>query len=289
MSALPIAARPGALLDLSDNTSLYGVPPAAWRALREAPREDATGYPTPFADDLRAALARYAGVDASQITTGCGSDDVLDVAIRVCAEPGERIAFPDPTFSMLPPLARRNRLEPVPVPLTEAFDLDADRMLAARAPVTYLCSPNNPTGTVASRAAIERVLAGARGLVILDEAYAEFAEGSWLEQAVRRPGLLIVRTLSKAFGLAGLRVGYGVGEAALVARLEEARALAMGLPFLGAVPLHPDVRAAGDEGKPVVLSHPDTDYGRALTRIAGQLARQISIQTLGQAHGAPIA
>jgi ATP-binding protein involved in chromosome partitioning len=67
----------------------------------------------------------------------------------------------------------------------------------------------------------------------------------------------------------------------------EARALAMGLPFLGAVPLHPDVRAAGDEGKPVVLSHPDTEYGRALTRIAGHLAQRISIQTLGQPEGAP--
>ena len=67
----------------------------------------------------------------------------------------------------------------------------------------------------------------------------------------------------------------------------EARALAMGLPFLGAVPLHPEVRSAGDEGKPVVLSHPDTDYGRALTRIAGRLAQRISIQTVGQALGVP--
>jgi ATP-binding protein involved in chromosome partitioning len=67
----------------------------------------------------------------------------------------------------------------------------------------------------------------------------------------------------------------------------EARALAMGLPFLGAIPLHPEVRAAGDEGKPVVLSHPDTDYGRALTRIAGHLAQRISIQTIGQSLGVP--
>jgi histidinol-phosphate aminotransferase len=109
------------------------------------------------------------------------------------------------------------------VPLTPALDLDADRMLAARAQVTYLCSPNNPTGTLASRAAIERVVAGARGLVIIDEAYAEFVDESWLAEATRRLGLLVVRTLSKAFGLAGLRVGYGVGDPALIARLEEAR------------------------------------------------------------------
>ena len=223
MSTLPLSAGPRTLLDLSDNTSLYGVPPAAWRALRDAPPDDASRYPAPFADALRAALARYLGVRREQITTGCGSDDVLDGAIRVCGEPGERMAFPDPTFSMLPLLARRNRLEAVPVPLTPALDLDADRMLAAHARVTYLCSPNNPTGTPASRAAVERVIAGARGLVILDEAYAEFADESWLGEATRRPFLLIVRTLSKAFGLAGLRVGYGVGDPALIARLEEAR------------------------------------------------------------------
>lgn len=223
MSAVPLSARPDAPLDLSDNTGLYGVPPAAWRALREASPEDATRYPTPFADELRAALARYARVRPEQITTGCGSDDVLDGAIRTCAEPGARIAFPDPTFSMLPLFARRSRLAAVPVPLTPALDLDADRMLAEGAQVTYLCSPNNPTGTPASRAAIERVLALARGLVILDEAYAEFADETWLDEATRRPNLLVVRTLSKAFGLAGLRVGFGVGDPALVARLEEAR------------------------------------------------------------------
>jgi len=223
MSTAPLSTRIGEALDLSDNTSLYGVPPAAWRALREPALEDAFRYPSAFADPLRAALARYTGASIDRITTGCGSDDVLDTAIRTAAEPGSRIAFPDPTFSMLPHFARRNRLEAVPVPLTADLDLDADRMLETGASVLYLCSPNNPTGNAASRAAIERVLAGARGLVILDEAYAEFAAESWLDEAIRTPHLLVVRTLSKAFGLAGLRVGYGVGDAGLIARIEEAR------------------------------------------------------------------
>jgi histidinol-phosphate aminotransferase len=223
VSTVPLPAGTGELLDLSDNTSLYGVPPAAWRVLGEPVPADAHRYPTAFADGLRTALARYTGAARDQITTGCGSDDVLDAAIRTAAEPGDRIAFPDPSFSMLPHFARRNRLEAVPVPLTAALDIDAGRMLETRARVLYLCSPNNPTGTAASRAAIERVLRGASGLVILDEAYAEFAEESWLGEAIRMPHLLVVRTLSKAFGLAGLRVGYGVGHAGLIARLEEAR------------------------------------------------------------------
>jgi histidinol-phosphate aminotransferase len=217
------AAGGPATLDLGDNTNLYGTPPAGLRILRAATAGSLTRYPSAFADDLRAALARHAGVDIGQVSTGCGSDDVLDSIFRTFAAPGERIAFPDPTFSMVPVLARRNRLAPVPVPFTAGFDLDAEALIASDAPVVYLCSPNNPTGTAASRAAITRVLDRAPGLVVLDEAYAEFADDSFLAEATRRPGFLVVRTLSKAFGLAGLRIGWAVGEASLIARLEQAR------------------------------------------------------------------
>jgi histidinol-phosphate aminotransferase len=210
-------------LELGDNTNLYGTPPAALRVLRAAAAGSLTRYPSPFADDLRAVLARHAGVDADQVSTGCGSDDVLDSIFRTFAAPGERIAFPDPTFSMVPVLARRNRLVPFPVPFTKDFDVDADALIASGAPIVYLCSPNNPTGIAASRAAIRRVLDRAPGLVVLDEAYAEFAEDTFLAEAPRRPDFLVVRTLSKAFGLAGLRVGWAVGDASLIARLEQAR------------------------------------------------------------------
>lgn len=222
-AAVPVRSHPGAVLRLDDNTSHYGAPPSALRALATAAEDAVTGYPSPGADDLRAALARYADVAIDQVGTGCGSDDVLDTILRTFSAPGDRLAFPDPTFSMIPVLARRNRLAPCPVPLAADFDVDPDGLVATGAAIVYLCSPNNPTGTIASRAAIARVLDSARGLVVLDEAYMEFADGSLARAAGRRRDLLVVRTLSKAFGLAGLRIGWVVGDAARIARFEASR------------------------------------------------------------------
>jgi histidinol-phosphate aminotransferase len=148
---------------------------------------------------------------------------VLDSALRAFTEPGDAIAYPDPTFAMVPIFARMNGLTPIAVPLRADYDLDAEALLAANARVIYLCLPNNPTGTAASRAAIERVIDAAPGLVIVDEAYAEYAGEGLIESAPRRERLLVTRTLSKAFGLAGLRVGYAAGNAGLIAEVEKSR------------------------------------------------------------------
>lgn len=210
-------------IDLSDNTNLWGTPPAALAALRSAAAEGVSRYPSAYAEELKQSLASYVGVSPEMIVTGCGSDDVLDSAIRAFAEPGDRIVFPAPTFVMIPLMARMNGLEPVAVPLTSEFDIDADAMIAARGRITYICSPNNPTGTVASRAAVERVVERASGLVIIDEAYAEFAPSTFTSIAMASTRVLVVRTMSKAFGLAGLRVGYGIGQPAVVGEVEKSR------------------------------------------------------------------
>jgi len=210
-------------IDLSDNTNLLGVPPAAERALRCAPSEAVTRYPSLYADKLKSALARYACVEPQEVVTGCGSDDVLDSAIRAFSEPGDRIAFPDPSFAMIPIFARMNGLEPIPVPLTADYDFDVRALLATNARIVYLCSPNNPTATRAGRAAIERVIAEARGLVILDQAYAEFDGPDFVADVSSHPRLIVTRTLSKAFGLAGLRIGYATGRADLMVEIEKSR------------------------------------------------------------------
>ena len=210
-------------LDLSDNTNLWGMPPAAKRTLEAATSQAVTRYPSLYALDLKRALASYVGVTAEMIVTGCGSDDVLDSAMRAFAEPGDRIAFPDPTFPAIPIFALMNALVPTPVSLTTDYDADPDRLLATNARIIYLCSPNNPTGTVLSRRAIERVVDKAPGIVIIDEAYAEFAGRNVTDLLERSDRLLITRTMSKAFGLAGLRVGYAIGSPALVAEVEKSR------------------------------------------------------------------
>lgn len=217
--------RAPARVDLSDNTNLWGVPPAAALAIGEAAGGAAvTRYPNLYASELKRALGAYLGVSADMLVTGCGSDDVLDSAVRAFGEPGDRIAVPEPSFAMIPIFARMNGLEPVLVPLTADYDADADAMLATGAKLIYLCSPNNPTGAAFRPETVARIVREAPGVVIVDEAYQEFSD---LPSAVRllasHERLLVCRTMSKAFGIAGLRVGYAAGAPALVSEVEKSR------------------------------------------------------------------
>lgn len=209
-------------LELGDNTNLFGVPPAAATAAATAAAGIAR-YPSPDAAGLRAALSRYTGAPAEAIVTGCGSDDVLDCAMRALAAPGDALAFTVPTFSMIPELARSNHLRVRPVPLGPDGQPDVGRLVEGDPALVYLCSPNNPTGTAIAAAVLERVLEGSRAFVILDQAYAEFESRGLAPPLEARDRVLVTRTLSKAFGLAGLRVGYGVAVPSAIARLEHAR------------------------------------------------------------------
>jgi histidinol-phosphate aminotransferase len=148
---------------------------------------------------------------------------VLDAAFRGLAQPGEAVAFPAPTFAMIPILCRVNALRPIPVPVTTDGDVDAEAMLATRARIIYLCTPNNPPGTAHTRRSVQRIIDEAPGVVIIDEAYAEFADDVFTSAAPSYPHVLSTRTLSKSFGLAGLRVGYGIGAPALVDEVLKSR------------------------------------------------------------------
>jgi histidinol-phosphate aminotransferase len=225
--ALPLytADSSACAVDVSDNTNLWGIPPAARQVLAEAANW-ASRYPPAHSTALNAGILRYLALGAAddvRIVTGCGSDDVIDATMRAFAEPGDGIAFSAPSFSMIPIFAKLNGLAVTSIPLTERYDVDAERLVGCGAKLTYLCSPNNPTGTSLSRDAIEYVAANARGVVLLDEAYAEFAPESFASLVERHERLLVTRTFSKAFGLAGLRLGYAVGQAPLIQLVERAR------------------------------------------------------------------
>jgi histidinol-phosphate aminotransferase len=210
-------------VDLSDNTNLWGTPPSALRTVRATAEETVTRYPVAFEPALREALATYAGVSPDMIVAGCGSDDVLDSAIRAYGEPGEALCLPAPSFSMIPVFARTSGLVPIEVPLTTRLDADAEAMLETGARITYLCSPNNPTGEAFSRRTVERIVERAAGLVIIDQAYSDFGGDCFTDLASAGRPVLVTRTLSKAFGLAGLRVGYGIGSPELVREIMKAR------------------------------------------------------------------
>lgn len=206
-------------IDLSDNTSQWGTPPSIGRVLFGQTSDDIARYPVPYGRDLKLAIASYLGVDVESIVTGCGSDDVLDSTIRAFGESGEKLAHLDPSFGMIPIFARVARLEPIGISMSAG----PEEFVRAGARITYLCSPNNPTGGVLSRSFIEQVIQKATGLVIVDEAYAEFAESSAIDLVSRYDNVIVTRTFSKAFGLAGLRVGYGVAAPAVAREVEKAR------------------------------------------------------------------
>ena len=218
--------RPVAV-DLCDNTNRWGAHPAALAAVREAAVERLTRYPVLYADPLREAAAEAFGVRADQITTGAGSDDVLDSLWRAVAEFGGVIRYPAPTFSMIEPLSRMNGREARPVSWPEAV-ADPTVLLEGDPCLVYVCRPNNPTGFSVDRAWIDDLLAaadeGAGGpVVVFDEAYADYADDTLVPLAVERPRTIVVRTMSKAYGLAGLRVGFGIGSAETVLEVEKSR------------------------------------------------------------------
>ena len=211
-------------VDLSDNTNRWGSPPAAARVLRDAPASTFARYPDPYSVPLKAAIAEYCGVEPMNVVTGCGSDDVLDSAVRAFATSGERLATCDPTFVMAFAVATVNGLECARVPFSRDHSADADALLATRPRIIYVCSPNNPTGGTTPIGTVARLADESQGLVIVDEAYIEFADSpGCVELARTRSNVLVVRTMSKAFGLAGLRVGYGIGAPEIVREVEKSR------------------------------------------------------------------
>ncbi|MCE2902695.1 MAG: pyridoxal phosphate-dependent aminotransferase [Gemmatimonas sp.] len=210
-------------LDLTDNTNLWGMPPVAERTLRELPVARITRYPSLYAAELKEALAAFVGATPDRLVTGCGSDDILDSAMRAFGEPGSVVASSEPSFAMIPIFARMNGLQYVGITELPDHQPDIDALLATKPRILYLCSPNNPTGALLSRSAIERVVREAPGVVFLDEAYAEFAGVSAVDLAMQVDNLLVIRTMSKAFGLAGLRVGYAIGAPSLVRDVEKSR------------------------------------------------------------------
>ena len=224
-SALEVYSPPaqGFAVDLSDNTNLWGPPPSAVLAVREMSPERMARYPASYSAELAQALAGYVEVPADCVVVGCGSDDIIDSAIRAFAEPGSVVAMCDPTFSMASVFVTLNGARPVRVPFLPRGEIDVDGLLSSNPDIVYLCSPNNPTGSVISVAQITELMSRFNGLVILDEAYAEFAGTSLATRAAGSDNLIVTRTLSKAFGLAGMRVGYSICAPALAVEIAKSR------------------------------------------------------------------
>lgn len=169
-------------------------------------------YPDPLATKVRHRLGELKKFDPDRIMLGNGSDELVDYVTRIFCRPGQDnvIALP-PTFGMYKVAAGLNDVECRLIPLTPEFDIPLDEVLAAtdeNTKVLWLCSPNNPSGNLMSREKVEYLLDNFPGIVVLDEAYVEFIpEASFLSQLDYYPNLIVMQTLSKAWGLAGIRLG----------------------------------------------------------------------------------
>ncbi len=211
------------IIKLDGNENPYGPSPRTLEAL--ANYREWEIYPDPTQRHLRAKLDAYVGVDAAHVIPGNGSDELIDLLMRVFLDPGDSIVNCPPTFGMYPFSAQVNAAEVVSVNRRADFTLDLEATVAAarqpRTKLIFLASPNNPTGTPLSRAEVDALLATGI-IVVVDEAYIEFAETPSLATLVpEHENLVVLRTFSKWAGLAGLRVGYGIMAPALAALLDQ--------------------------------------------------------------------
>ena len=220
---------------LNVNENAYRVPEAvALDIVQEIARAlpDANRYPDREFDTLRRAFAGYLGhgLEPAQLWAGNGSNEVLQHVLQAFGGPGRSLLSFTPTYSMYPLLAQGVGMRWIPVPRADDFTLTPDAVRAAIAEhdpdVVFLCSPNNPTGTSIGLDVIEAAAEAARGIVLVDEAYAEFAHDrsqTALTLLERHPRLLVSRTMSKAFAFAGIRVGYLAADPAVVDALRLVR------------------------------------------------------------------
>lgn len=178
-------------------------------------------YPDPQQRNLKSLIAAQREISESNLLLGNGSDEVLDLIFRAFCIPGkdEIISVP-PTYGMYKVLAGTNDILNTEVLLTEDFQLDTTGILAAvteRTKLIFICSPNNPTGNIIHATSIIEILENFNGLVVLDEAYIDFAATeSWIKQLSRFPNLIITQTLSKAYGLAGIRLGLCIASKEII-------------------------------------------------------------------------
>ena len=216
-----LGKAPGDLIKLDANENPFGPSPRVIEALAKLPNINI--YPDPESGRLRDLLAGYSSVPAEQILCGAGADELIELILQLFIEPGDWIINTPPTFAMYGFDAPLYHGRVIDVYRRADFSLDIDAIAAAvtrhKAKLVFLCSPNNPSGNLIEPADIRRLL-DLPATIVVDEAYIEFAPGAgfggWVADY---PNLIILRTLSKWAGLAGLRVGYGIFPPALMPHL----------------------------------------------------------------------
>ena len=192
---------------LDTNTNVLGSNPAAEKYLAEN-RWDLNGYPNTYSNGLREALGELYGLDKDNFIAGNGSDEMLDVTFKTFTNWGDNSVVPVPSYTLYDYFVEMNGGKAHEVDLTEDFQLDVDEIVKQDAKVAIMPSPNNPTGNCFRQKDIEEILSRFNGIVVVDEAYAEYADDAMIRRVDEFDNLVVLRTFSKAYAMAALRVGY---------------------------------------------------------------------------------
>lgn len=211
--------RPPVEYDLSDNTNQWPLSPAVLQSISNA--GNTSRYPDIYGLALKEKLAELYSLKTENFVIGCGTDDVLDCIVRALSDEGDLISVPNPSFPMAKYFGEFNGRTINEFELNADGSIDVER-IDDNSKIIYLCTPNNPTGQVIPKENIEQIINLTRSFIVIDEAYAEFAENNCLD-LLNNPRVLITRTFSKIFGLAGLRIGYAIGQVEVIAAVEALR------------------------------------------------------------------
>ncbi len=213
--------KPGTrIIKLNTNENPYPPSPQAMEALRSVGGELLRRYPDPFAREFCGAVSEALGVPADWVIVGNGSDDVLNVLIRSCGELGERkIVYPMPTYVLYRTLAEMQPAEVVEVPYGANFKLPIEALVAAKGAVTFIATPNSPSGHSVPLEDLRELARRVSGVLAIDEAYADFADFTAIDLVKEFDNVIVLRTMSKGYSLAGLRLGFGVANPGLLAGL----------------------------------------------------------------------
>ena len=199
----------GDAIRLDTNTNVLGSNPAAMEFLKKG-IDGLDGYPNTYSDGLRDALADLYGLERENFVAGSGSDEMIDVCFKTFTEWGDLSTIPIPSYTLYDYFITMNGGRTEFVDLTEDFQLDVDAMLKTKPKLMLVPSPNNPTGNSFRVKDIEEILSRFDGIMVVDEAYAEYADESMVRRVNEFDNLIVLRTFSKAYAMAALRVGYAV-------------------------------------------------------------------------------
>ena len=208
------------IIKLNTNENPYPPSPEAIKILRTIDSEWLRRYPDPYAKDFCLAVSEMLAIPTNWIIVGNGSDELLNVIIRACAEGSDRpVVYPMPTYVLYRTLAALQPADAIEIDYPQDFQLPIDELVAAKGAITFIASPNSPSGHVVPLEDLRELAQRITGVLVIDEAYVDFAESSALPLVKEWENVIILRTLSKGYSLAGLRMGFGIANPKLLSGL----------------------------------------------------------------------